>query len=398
MNIANASLRIKNGRYYAVIIYYDENGKRQQKWISMNLPAKNNKRKAEAMLFSVVANFEKSPGQTPPKELPKMVKFTDVISKWLDSKKDVVEKSTWEGYEIYAQKHIIPFFSHLDLDIKEVQPHHIRSYYDSKFRAGRLDKKQGGLSIVSLKKHAMVLRSILSYAVECKYIDKNPAEGIKLPKKEAAAPERTFLNAEQARYILSLFEGNRLYPIVYFTLYYGLRRSEVLGLKWDAIDLKNKKMSICHTVVKNVTIIEKDRTKNEASRDTYVLIDEAVDMLKKIKKEQIEMRAFYKSDYEDSGYVFTWPNGTPYRPDYLTKAFQKTLANAGMPHMRFHDLRHSTASILHDLGWDIKDIQMWLRHQSAETTTEIYTHISKDRRKKMATELSNALTKKNNDI
>lgn len=93
--------------------------------------------------------------------------------------------------------------------------------------------------------------------------------------------------------------------------------------------------------------------------------------------------------YVKSDYVFTWPNGRMIRPDYVTHRFQKVLENKGLTKMRFHDLRHSCASILYDKGWNVKDIQEWLRHADIETTMNIYTHISDQRKKILAKDLEN---------
>lgn len=389
----NISLREKSNRLYAVIGYYDDAGNYKQKWIALNLSAKNNKRKAGAMLPEVLERFQKAiPTKNTPSGKLLDMSFVDFAKMWLENKKGTVETSTWEGYKIYTERHIIPYFDQLRLGIREIYSAHIKIYYENKFRTGRCDGKHGGLSIASLKKHALTLRNIFDYAVELGYIEKNPAIGVRLPKREETRPHRVFLNLEQAKYVLSLFEGQNLKPIVFFALYYGLRRSEILGLRWDAVDFESKEMAICHTVVKNLTIVAKDKTKNETSRSTYPLNDIAIALLKSEKEKQIKMRAFYGKAYKDEGYVFTWEDGTSYNPDYITRKFQKVVKSSGMPKMRFHDLRHSTASILHDLGWDIKDIQEWMRHKSIETTADIYTHVSKARIEKIANGLSEAFS------
>ena len=105
-------------------------------------------------------------------------------------------------------------------------------------------------------------------------ISRNPALKIPLPKKDGGENKNTFLTASQANELLKLFKGHRLQPIIYMTLYYGLRRGEVIGLKWSAIDFKNDKIKINHTVVKHTTIVAKDKTKTEARRREYILLPE----------------------------------------------------------------------------------------------------------------------------
>lgn len=104
------------------------------------------------------------------------------------------------------------------------------------------------------------------------------------------------------------------------------------------------------------------------------------ELFKRIKKEQTENKKLYGKQYIESDYVFAWDDGRPYRPDYITSAFQKVLKKNNFPHMRFHDLRHSCASIFHDKGWSLNQIQEWLGNADIETTGNIYVHILKSKK------------------
>jgi integrase len=377
-----ATLKIKNNNYYAVINYKDD-GQYKQKWIALGMPAKNNKRRAEAMLDDIKRKFEESYA-TPQGDML----FTTFIKQWLSKKKAYVELSTWEGYEIYAERHIIPYFEPLKLTLRDIKPQHIKDYYFYKYTNGRLDGKQGGLSIPSIKKHSLVIKEVLNDAMVSELIPKNPAIGVKLPAKDIPSREKCFLTADAANEMLQVFAGHPLEALVYVTLYYGLRRSEVLGLRWSAIDFEKGTLTINHTVVKNRTIVEKDKTKTSASFHTYLLIEDVRNVLLTHRSKQQRMKKAYGSEYHDSDYVFTRADGTLFRPDYITRGFQRVLKSNNIPMMRFHDLRHSTASILYDKGWDLKDIQSWLRHSSIDVTGDIYTHISENRKSKMANELN----------
>lgn len=391
----NANLTVKHDTYYA-IISYTESGNRKQKWIPLDLPVKsNNRRQAREAMLKAFEEFQaryEMPGVPIGATLVTApnadILFTDYVEQWLIRKKPHVELSTWEGYNIYATKHIIPYFKPLALKPCDVKPMHIKQYYLDKSRFGRMDGKSGGLSLPSLKKHALVIKSVLDDAALDELVSKNSAVGVKIPAKPAVADsKRTFLSADEANLVLKAFVGHPLEPMVYLTLYYGLRRSEALGLKWGAIDFQNKTMVIKHTVVKNVTVVAKDKTKTDTSRHVFMLTDDAIKMLNVVKEKQIKMQMYYGDQYKQSDYIFTWEDGKLFLPDYITKSFQKVLAAHKIPAMRFHDLRHSTASILHDIGWDIKDIQEWLRHASVETTADIYTHISEARKKKLTDNL-----------
>lgn len=373
-----AGLKEKNGRFYAVINYKDE-GKYKQKWIALGLPVKNNKRKAEAMLVDIKKEYEDRYSMPIGDIL-----FTSYIARWLYKKKDFVELSTWEGYQIYAEKHIIPYFEPKKLSVRDVKPQHIKEYYEYKYRNGRLDGKPGGLSIQAIIKHAIVLKEVFNEAVMDEAVLKNPAIGVKLPAKRTTSVERVFLTEGNANEVLRAFDGHPLEALVYITLYYGLRRSEILGLRWSAVDFDRNTITINHTVVKNRTIVCKDRTKTESSKRTFVLLDDVRKVLINRKAKQEKDKEEYGSGYINSDYIFTREDGTLFRPDYITRGFQRVLKKHGLPQMRFHDLRHSTASILYDKGWDLKDSQAWLGHSSVDVTGDIYTHISEERKMRMA--------------
>lgn len=376
------SLKIKNDRYYAVINYKD-GAQHKQKWIALGLPVKNNKRRAEAMLDEIKKQYEETYSTSGGDTL-----FVTYIRQWLQAKKPLIELSTWEGYQIYAERHIIPYFEPMKLTLRDLKPQHIKEYYEHKYTRGRLDGKPGGLSIPSIKKHGIVIKEVLNSALMEDMILRNPASGVKLPAKDTPSIDRTFLNAEEANVLLKAFEGHPLQPLIYTTLYYGLRRSEVLGLRWSAVDFDKNTLTINHTVVKNCTVVEKDSTKTQSSLHTYELIADVRDVLLKQKERQERNKRLYGDSYYQSDYVFTWDNGSKFRPDYITRGFQRVLKKNGIPTMRFHDLRHSTASILYDAGWELKDIQIWLRHSSIDVTGDIYTHISENRKSYLASSLN----------
>lgn len=196
------------------------------------------------------------------------------MREWLESKKNKVELSTWEGYQTYVEKHIIPYFEPLNFTLKDLLPIHFMNYNEFKFTKGEVNGK-GGLSIASVRAHAVVLKSALSETVLKGMILRNPAL-VPLPKKDTssqdASDKGTFLSVEQANELIKAFQGHRLQPMIYIALYYGLRLSEILGLKWDAIDFEDNRLGIKSTVVRNRTTVAKDRTKSRSSRRSFELI------------------------------------------------------------------------------------------------------------------------------
>ena len=387
------TLQIKRGKYYCVLDYRDEKGARKRKWISTGLEEKGNKRKATEMLNKIIMEFEQKELQAKTMEMTNQcdILFTDYMQNWLERKKGKVEKTTLDSYYIAIYKHFIPYFDPLHLTLREIKPKHIVDYYDTKFRSGRRDGK-GGFSSNSLRKHSMILKNILNQAYLEELIDRNPAFKVPFPKKESAEFKAKFLNEKEANKLLQIFSGHPFQPIIYLTLCYGLRRGEVIGLKWSAIDFKNNKLKINHTITQSIGIEAKDKTKTSSSNREYALLPEIKELLLKIKREQDSYKKLFKKEYKKTNYVFTQKDGRPYQPNCVSMEFKKVLAKNNFPKMRFHDLRHSCASILYDKNWQLKDIQTWLGHSDIQTTGNIYTHISKSRKELLAKDLENTFT------
>lgn len=379
------SLQIKNDIFYVVLNLKDENGKRKQKWVNTNLSVRGNKKNAERFMRDTISDYENQHITVDSKTL-----FTDYIKSWLESHKNQVDIITWQGYNSTVEKHIIPYFKKLKLDLKDVTPKHIQKYYNDKFTSGRCDGK-GGLSARSVKLHSIVINMVLKDAAKKNIIAYNPASRAKVPTQEKIFKGH-FYSVEQANKLLEVCNGELVQPIYYLTLNYGLRRSEVMGLKWDAIDFDNNMLSIKHTVVQNDTIVRKDKTKNHASKRSYPLMDDIKEILLGLKSEQDKSRELFGSEYIESDYVFTKPDGTLIRPDYVSQKLRKILKQHNLPYIRFHDIRHTCASILLSKGWTLKDIQEWLGHSDITITANIYTHIDITRKQELAKNMSNTFT------
>ena len=281
------------------------------------------------------------------------------------------------------------------MTVQQIKPYDIHQFVEYKLHSGRCDNKPGGLSREMVKKLVGLIRHVLDYAVMIGDIEVNPAARIRLPpskEKEKFEEKAVFLTVEDAQKMLNAFSGEPIEALVYVALYYGLRRSEVLGLKWDAVNFEENTISIKHVVVKNRTVEAKDSTKSYSSRRTFEILSEVKDLLLNLKEEEKLNRAFYGNSYVENDYIFKHEDGTPYRPDCITRSFQRVLARNGLKKMRFHDIRHTTASVLFDKGWDINEIKEWLGHADIETTANIYTHISHMKKVALAKDMENTFT------
>lgn len=302
------------------------------------------------------------------------VLFTDFITDWLKMMKSRVEITTYTSYERAIIHKIVPYFEplHYTLQDMEQHPKYIQDFYQHE-----LDR---GLTANTVIHYHANIRKCLQYAFQIGMIRSNPADRVERPRKEKFKSE--IYSGEELEQLFKVIQGDPSEFGVIMAAFYGLRRSEIVGLKWDAIDFENKKISIQHTVVTakvngTVTEIARDKTKTKSSCRTLPLIPACEQMLNKMKKEQEQNRKVcgksYCTDYLD--YIYVDPMGKRIRPDFLSQHFPDFLVAHQMKRIRFHDLRHSCASLLYANGVSLKEIQEWLGHSDISTTSNIYTHL-----------------------
>lgn len=377
------NLQIKNGKYYAVL-NIRENGKRKQKWICSEFSEKGNKKKAEKFLREKIAEYENKP-----ETVKNDMLFSDYIRLWLEQKRFSVESTTFQGYEQLAKSHVIPYFEKTRVKLQEVDAEALQKFIDEKTEHGRKDNT-GRLSARSVKLMRNIVNQTLVLALKNKLIINNPCAFITMPPIGRREP--SFYTAEQMERFLNAIKDEPIYPVIKTTAFYGLRRSEVLGLRWSSINFDTNSLVISHTVVKINTVVCKDRTKNKSSYRSFPLLPEIKKLLQaEFEKQQCNKKEFGRA-YTESPYVFVWDNGVPIRPDVLTKSFGRLLKKYGFPHIRFHDIRHSCASILLSKGFTLKDVQEWLGHADIKMTANVYGHLDLGRKQEIANGISMALS------
>lgn len=376
------SLQNKNEKFY-IVLNYQENGKRKLKWIATGLPVKGNKRKAEQLLRETLREYEQAP-----KTVKSDVLFSDYIRRWLVNVQRKVDPVTYQGYEFLAKSQVLPYFDASGIKLQDVTTEVLQAYIDEKRLKGRLDGK-GGLSPASIRRHKNILSQTLNEAVKDGLLPTNPCQFLELPRQEKY--QSSFYSAEQLQQLFDAIRDEPLYPLVKITALYGLRRSEVLGLKWDSIDFASGRLTIKHTVSKVTKAIEKDKTKNAASFRSFPLTEEARSIFEAAKANEAENQKLFGKAYQKNDYVFKWDDGHPYSPDYISERFSNLLKNYGLPHIRFHELRHSCASLLLNAGFTLKDVQEWMGHADIKMTADIYGHIDIARKQGMADKLSGSL-------
>lgn len=377
------SLQEKNGKFY-MVLNTQVNGKRKLKWISTGLTVKGNKRRAEQLLRETLQAYESGQKKATPDVL-----FGDYLRSWLDGVRRKVDEVTYQGYEVLALRQVVPWFEKRGVKLADVTLELLQEYVDEKASSGRKDG-MGGLSPRSLRLHKNILFQTLTEAVKGGLLPSNPCQHVVLPK--SVRYESHFYTADQLNQFFQAIRDEPLYPLLKITAIYGLRRSEVLGLKWDSIDFDTGTVTIRHTVSKVTKAVEKDKTKNATSYRSFPLTEEARTIFQTAQAEEKENRRLCGRQYQENDYVFKWDDGRPYSPDYITKKFPTLLKAHGMPHIRLHELRHSCASLLINAGFTLKDVQEWMGHADIKMTANIYGHLDVSRKQTMAAKLAGDLS------
>ena len=246
-----------------------------------------------------------------------------------------------------------------------------------------------GLSANTVKHcHANIRKSLADLVFEG-VLPFNAADRVKLPRIEKY--HASYYTAEQLKELIRIAKGTNIETAVMLATYYGLRRSEVCGLKWNAIDFEHKTIEIKSTTVRVTTVIREDKTKSESSHRILILLPEVEKHLKELKTKQAEDKELYGNTYIETDYVLRWDNGEPYLPEYISSRFAKLLKDNNMPHIRFHDLRHSFASALLEEGVSMKAVQELLGHSDFSTTANIYSHVTDEAKTKALNQISDTL-------
>ena len=326
-------LTLKNGKYYAVLNYKNAGGQRKTKWISLGLSEKGNKRKAEAELARLRAEFE------PPKEagdLSSDMLFADYLLEWLEIAKGRLAHATYGAYQGLLKSTIVPYFRKKKLTLRELEARHLQMFYSEMLRR---------VTPNTVIHYHAVIHSALKYAVKTDMLIQNVADKVDRPRKNSFQP--VFLSADEMQKMFEALRGTKLELPVLVAAFYGLRRGEVVGLKWDAIDFEQGTISVKRTVTSTIIDgkyqeFEQQSAKTKSSLRTLPLIGSFREYFLQVKEAQELNKQVCGNcyNYEYDGFVFVDELGERMRVEYLTNAFPKFLESHGLRRMRFHDLRH----------------------------------------------------------
>jgi integrase len=391
--MVTGSLQERNGKYTAVLNLY-ENGRRKQKSIALGIPVKGNKRKALEMLEELKRQYsgEGIKDLQIKKDSPL---FADFLKDWLKITAPTIERTTYQSYESMINARLDGFFRMLGVTLAQVEPSHIRALHDSIF-------KDDCNANTVIHYHAIV-RKALQYAVKNEMISKNPADMVDRPKVGKYVAE--YYNEDELAALFEATKHDSMAVVIQLAAYYGLRRSEVLGIRWSAIDFQRGTISINHKVTEGKAegqkvIHTEDKLKTKSSFRTLPLIPEVRTLLQDTKERQEYHRRLFKKSYDNtySDYVCVDEMGKLFRPNYITDHFGYLLKRYKFRKIRFHDLRHSCASLLLARGIPMKAIQEWLGHSTFATTADTYSHLDFSSKQESAKAISAAFGKQEEPI
>jgi integrase len=330
------------------------NGKRQRKQVY----GKTQKEVSEKLLK---LNLDKQQGLPIKVEKQTVEQF---LTRWLE---DIVEPTTrpatFRSYEQLTRLHLIPTLGRHQL--KDLTPQHVQMMLK--------EKRTSGLSPRTVQRLRDVLRNALNVAVRRGDLVRNVASLTEPPRVEEE--EKTYLTPEQAKHFLQVAQSDQLAPLYVVALYLGLRKGEVLGLKWEQVDLEHRTLSVVGALQEIRGKLQIVKPKTKKSIRTLPLPGAVVQALRDHRLNQAETQLRAGGTWTKSDFVFTTSKGTPINPSNLTRSFHALLKKAGLPQMPFHNLRHTCASLLASQGVSQRVAMEILGHSDIRLTQNIYTHV-----------------------
>lgn len=386
---------VKNEKHQVVFDFKDDNGKRKRKWVSTGLSVKCSKKELKARVDEIIAEFYEDfcSGKATRVKSDKIEKesisetllksagtkksgeyeFCAFLKYWLDTVKPTLAHTTYKAYCNCVRKITFYFDDKFpNVLLSEVTGLMIQQFYN--------DMYNNGISGNTVKHYHANMHKALKYAVKMDLIPSNPSEKTELPK--IVKYTASFYNEKELETLFKAFEGDRMELVVYIAAYYGLRRSEVCGLKWDAIDFDKKTITVRRKIINDFgegkeMLICEDELKTEASKRTLPLIPKIEKMLRERKFLEIHYSHLLKDSFDRTfdGFVCRDNFGKLITPNFISDHFKLIIKKNNLRYLRFHDLRHSCASLLVANGVPMKAIQEWLGHSTFNVTANYYSHL-----------------------
>ena len=379
--------RGKNSYSIAVSLGRDATtGKYKYQWVT----AKGSKKEAEKRLSEVLNQIDNGifikPGKTT---------LAEYLERWLkDYAWPNLAPRTAEGYESIIRQHVIPGIGNLPLT--QLKPEHLQRYYSEKVASGRCDGK-GALSQTTVSHHHTCLHRALKMALKWGLLSRNPADAVTPPRPRRS--EMQTMNEDEVQTFLEAAKATPYYALFYLALFTGMRRSELLALRWCDMDLPLCQVYVSRTLhhLRNGEIVFR-APKTAKGRRMIALSPSAAIVLREHKEKQVAMRLMLGKHLEDGDLVFSQPDGKPLLPDTVSHAWVKIVKRAGLKHFRLHDGRHTHASLLLKQNVHPKIVQERLGHATISTTLDLYSHIAPGLQEAAARHFDEAFSPRYNEM
>lgn len=387
--------------------YKDMAGKLHHKSINTNIPVSHTSQRERAKALAIGLEAQKEFMKKLHNEYSRIqgidtgIDYSSYTIKeysehWLDEIKYEVRDSTFYAYKQELTAHIIPILGKTKL--KDVNVNTIRFFFDTEFNEclKKLERNEPNY-MQSIRKHLTTLSTMLNRAVEECAIDDNPVQKIKKSlfrklnkyKVEYEVEPYSWEELMQLKETVIASKVHIEVPVI-IAIYTGLRREEILGLRWQDIDFDNRILHIKNTCTKVGTkIVYAEKTKTKLSRRTVPMVDELYDYLLLQQYIQQKNREFFGDGYIDTDLVCVWKDGKPIKPDNLSKRFNRFLKENNLRIIRFHDIRHSFGSVIFNITGDIKVVSDLLGHSNISTTSNIYVKTNEKHKKEAVNYLEN---------
>lgn len=366
------SVKKRGDRYYAVIYEGRDpvTGKERRSWH----PAGTDRAEAERLAAKLAATETARVGAV------RSLTFGAYLTgQWLPAKKLHLATSTYRGYERNVHRHILPTLGRVS--IRRLRYQQIEALYDR-----LLEPDQGmGLAPKTVYEIHLLIKGALNDALRRGLVTRNLAVVARAPRQRSLQrTEGTSLTEDELRQLMRTAAGHRLFPLYWLTAMTGMRRNEVLGLRWPDIDFKKKRLHLNRGLVAVGYEVHQTRGKTKTARRTITLDDTTLTIL-------AGWRAFQTAEFaavgitNRDGWVFTDGDGQPVHPHAVYEAFRRVVHNAGIPAIRFHDLRHTHGSLLIKDGIPVKVVSERLGHADIAFTMQTYQHVLPDMQADAAT-------------
>lgn len=357
-------IRKRGKNSWAVVIFLgrDPDGKQHRKWHTVRGTRRDAQRELARLMNEINTGAYVEPAR---------ISLAEYLDRWLlDYAKPKVAGTTYDRYQEMIESHIKPALGTYALP--KLAPLHIQGFYSRALASGRKDGK-GGLSPQTVLHFHRLLHKALAQAVKWQLLARNPVDAVEPPKPKPQ--EMQVLDEGETATLLRQLEGSRLYVPVLLAVTTGLRRGEILGLRWADVDLARKSITVAQSLERTVDGLKFKSPKTHRSRRAVSLPAMTVEALRAHRAKQGEERLMIGADYDDNDLVCPGLGGSPWRPDVFSASFAKAIRRMAIRQVRFHDLRHSHATHLLRAGVHPKVVSERLGHSRVGITLDTYSHV-----------------------